>query len=79
MTRAALVRLGRARRPVAVAGLASFGLLVLTGVASDAVANSEELAPRLLPRLGRPGLWAAVALTLAGAALAPRRRPSEGR
>jgi hypothetical protein len=48
-------------------------VLVLTGATSDAVANSERFTSHVLPQFTRPGLWAAIVLMTAGAALAGRR------
>jgi hypothetical protein len=71
---AALARV-RVGRPAAAVGAIALMMLVLTGAASDAVVNSERFTSDLLPQLTRPGLWAALVLMTAGAALAARRRP----
>jgi len=70
------------RRPhagwIAVAcGVLAFVLLFAPTAASEAVSQNERFGPHLVPALHRPGLWAAVALTvigsLPGAAVAARR------
>jgi hypothetical protein len=72
---AAALLLLRVRRPVAVVAAVAMAMLLLTGAASDAVVNSERVTSHLLPQLTRPGLWAALVLMTAGAALAVRLRP----
>jgi hypothetical protein len=68
----ALGRLGRLRRPVPIAAGIGAALLVVSGAASDAVAQGSLslTSSRLLPQLGHPGLLAALVLLAIGAALA---------
>jgi hypothetical protein len=64
---------------VVATGLLGLLLLTVAGASSEAVENSERVAPHLLPQLGRPGLIVAVAALVAGglaAALLSGRRPS---
>jgi peptidoglycan/LPS O-acetylase OafA/YrhL len=78
---ACLMGPARLRPPTSVLATGLLGLLLLAvaGASSEAVENSEKVAPHLLPQLGRPGLIVAVAALLAGALVAARvsaRRPS---
>ena len=58
----------------ATAAAVTCAILLLSGAASDAVANATPVLSRLLPQLALPALWAAVALAAAAAALSGRRR-----
>jgi hypothetical protein len=79
---ACLIALARLRPATSVVATGLLGLLLLTvaGASSEAVENSERVAPHLLLQLGRPGLIVAVAALVAGGALASAllsgRRPS---
>lgn len=64
----ALARLTSWRRPGGVAGAVTAVVLVLTGAASDAVANSQPVAAHLGAQVGRPGLVVSVLLAGGGAA-----------
>lgn len=66
VTGVALARLTPWRYPAAVAGVVAAVVLTLTGAASDAVANSQAVAPHLVAQLGHPGLIASVLLLAAG-------------
>lgn len=75
----ALSALRAARRPALTVGALTGATLLLTGAASDAIANSDPFASRLAPQLGRPGLLAAVGLATAGAAAVARSRQKSGK
>ena len=67
-----IARLTRARRPGTVAGLTTAAVLVVTGAASDAVANSQSVAAHVPAQLTHPGLLLSSLLATAGAAGAAR-------
>ncbi len=73
-----LARLTSWRHPGVVAGVIAALLLTLTGAASDAVANSQALAPHLLAQLGHPGLIASVLLMAAAVAVASHLTRARG-
>lgn len=67
----AAARIGRLRHPVALAGTVAGVVVIVTASASDAIANGGLPFIAQLPhQAGRPALWAAVLLVLAGAGLA---------
>jgi hypothetical protein len=69
----------RPAKSVLATGLLGVVLLTVAGASSEAVENSERVAPHLLPQLGRAGLIVAVAALVGGAlvvALLSARRPS---
>jgi hypothetical protein len=70
----ALSRLARVRHPALVTAGVGAVLIVLSGAASDAVAQGSLSLwrSRLLPQLGHPGTLAAIALLAIGAALAAK-------
>lgn len=74
-----VARLTSWRHPDVVAGVIAALLLTLAGAASDAVANSQALAPRLAAQLGHPGLIGSVLFMVAGAAGASRLARARGR
>lgn len=76
---AALSALRAGRRPAFAVGGLTGATLLLTGAASDAIANSDPFTSRLAPQLVHPGLLAAVALATAGAAAVTRSRRKRGR
>ncbi len=58
----------RVRRPGVWAGVAVLLVLGVTGAASDAVQNSERIAPHLAPQIGRGVIWFAAAIAALTAA-----------